>query len=45
MATDKNTSGMDYSEHTKTYDLFINLMKYGTIGSIAVLILMAIFIV
>ena len=42
--TDKPNSAMDYDEHNKTYDLFIGLMQYGTIISIVVLILMAIFL-
>lgn len=35
---------MDYDEHNKTYDLFIALFQYGTIATIVVLILMAIFL-
>lgn len=33
---------MDYDEHNRTYDLFINMVKYGTIAVILLLIFMAI---
>lgn len=29
---------MDYREHEKTYDLFLKLVKYGTIATIAILL-------
>jgi hypothetical protein len=32
---------MDYPEHEKTYHLFIGLLKYCTIGVIAILIILA----
>lgn len=32
---------MDYSEHEKTYTLFINATKYGTLFCVALLIAMA----
>nr|WP_244574618.1 aa3-type cytochrome c oxidase subunit IV [Cohaesibacter sp. ES.047] len=35
---------MDYEEHNKTYDLFMNLVKYGAGGVVLLLILMAIFL-
>ena len=35
---------MDYEEHEKTYDLFVGLFQYGTIACIAVLVLMAVFL-
>ncbi len=35
---------MDYREHERTYDGFISLSKYGTIAVIAILVLMAIFL-
>jgi hypothetical protein len=35
---------MDYSEHEKTYDLFIGLTKWGTISTVVLLVLMAIFL-
>ncbi|ODN68555.1 Bacterial aa3 type cytochrome c oxidase subunit IV [Methylobrevis pamukkalensis] len=38
-------SAMDYAEHEKTYNLFIGLVKWGSIHVIAILILMAIFLV
>lgn len=33
---------MDYEEHNRTYALFINMVKYGTIAVILLLIFMAI---
>jgi hypothetical protein len=33
------------NEHTKIYSGFLGLLKYGTAGTIGVLVLMAIFIV
>lgn len=33
---------MDYEEHERTYSLFIGLIKYGTIFSVACIILLAI---
>ena len=33
---------MDYSEHEKTYQLFLGFVKYGTIGVILIVILLAI---
>ncbi|MEM6463099.1 MAG: aa3-type cytochrome c oxidase subunit IV [Pseudomonadota bacterium] len=29
---------MDYSEHEKTYDMFLALTKYGTLACIAIII-------
>lgn len=40
---DKNNA-MDYAEHEKTYSLFLTLTKYGVIAVVAILILMAIFL-
>ncbi|MBA4783981.1 MAG: aa3-type cytochrome c oxidase subunit IV [Rhizobiales bacterium] len=37
-------SAMDYSEHEKTYALFLTLTKYGIIAVIAILIFMALFL-
>lgn len=37
-------NAMDYPEHEGTYELFISMSKYGTIAVIAILILMAIFL-
>lgn len=34
---------MDYSEHEKTYDIFIAGAKYGSLAIIALLIFMAVF--
>ncbi len=47
MATDQNNdanSAMDYKEHDNTYALFIGMVKYGSIAVIAILILMALFL-
>jgi hypothetical protein len=35
---------MDYAEHEKTYKLFIALTKWGLIFNVAILVLMAIFL-
>jgi len=32
---------MDYGEHQRTYALFVNLAKYGTLGTVATLIALA----
>lgn len=34
-------AAMDYSEHTSTYALFVNIAKWGTLICIALLIAMA----
>ena len=36
--------GMDYPAHEQTYLGFLALTKYGTLATIAVLVLMAIFL-
>ena len=36
--------GMDYAEHEKTYSRFISLVKFGSIGVVFVLIMMAMFL-
>jgi hypothetical protein len=33
---------MDYAEHEKTYQLFLFLLKYGSIGVVAIIILLAV---
>ena len=33
---------MDYAEHEKTYEMFLMLAKYGTLGCIAIIIGMAV---
>jgi hypothetical protein len=38
-------TGNDYAEHEKTYRLFISLVKWSAYGLIALLALMAIFLV
>ena len=35
-------ASMDYAQHEKTYNMFLVLAKWTTIGSAAILILMAI---
>ncbi|MCY6379204.1 aa3-type cytochrome c oxidase subunit IV [Hoeflea prorocentri] len=32
---------MDYAEHEKTYNMFLNLTKYGTLACVVILIAMA----
>lgn len=32
---------MDYEEHERTYQMFLKLMKYAVIGSVTVLIVLA----
>jgi hypothetical protein len=43
--TSQGNENMDYPQHQHTYDLFVGLVKYGSISVIAVLVLMAIFLV
>lgn len=40
----ENESAMDYEAHKATYAAFIQISKWGTVGIIAVLVLMAIFL-
>lgn len=42
--SEETKNAMDYPEHESTYDLFIALSKYGSIAVIAILVLMAIFL-
>jgi hypothetical protein len=35
---------MDYAEHERTYELFTGLVKWGTVCTVIVLILMAFFL-
>ena len=35
-------SDLDFAEHEKTYHLFLGFVKYGVIGVIAIVILLAI---
>jgi hypothetical protein len=32
---------MDYAEHERTYRLFLGLLKYGSVGVVACLVLLA----
>ena len=34
-------AAMDYAEHEKTYNLFVNAAKYGTLFCVALLVAMA----
>jgi hypothetical protein len=43
--TSQGNENMDYAQHQHTYDLFIGLVKYGSISVIVLLILMAVFLV
>lgn len=37
-------NAMDYPEHDSTFELFLTIMKWGTIVTVVILILMAIFL-
>jgi hypothetical protein len=37
-------NAMDYAEHERTYDMFLALTKWSVIGLVAILILMAFFL-
>lgn len=43
--TSNGHEAMDYPEHLRTYDGFIAATKWGTIAVVAILVLMAIFLV
>ena len=43
--TSQGNENMDYAQHQRTYDLFIGLVKYGSLATIGILVLMAIFLV
>jgi hypothetical protein len=38
----ENGAEMDYQAHEKTYEVFLNIFKWGTVGCIALMIAMAI---
>lgn len=40
----EGNENMDYAQHQRTYELFTSLVKYGTLGVVILLILMAIFL-
>jgi hypothetical protein len=42
---ENNDNAMDYAEHEKSYDIFLWLTKWTVILVVAILILMAIFLV
>jgi hypothetical protein len=39
-----SADGMDYPAHEQSYEAFLAMTKYGTIGVIVILVLMAIFL-
>lgn len=39
-----SASDPDYADHVRTFDSFVSLAKYSTIGLVILLILMAIFL-
>jgi len=42
MSEDKKVeSAMDYAEHEKSYALFVNIGKWGSIATVAAIILLA----
>lgn len=43
--SDPATSAMDYASHEKTYEHFLTLTKWSSIVTIAILALMALFLV
>jgi hypothetical protein len=43
--TSQGNKNMDYAAHAQTYDLFIALVKYGTIACVLLLLGMAMFLV
>ncbi len=43
MADDSTQSGMDYSEHDRTYDGFLALTKIGMVHVITIVVALAIF--
>lgn len=42
--TSQGNENMDYAQHQQTYSMFIGLVKYGTASVIAILVLMAMFL-
>lgn len=36
---------MDYAEHERTYRLFTGMAKWGTVGVVVIVVLMAIFLI
>lgn len=41
----EGNKNMDYAQHVQTYDMFIGLVKYGTVSVVIIVALMAIFLV
>ncbi len=39
-----SADGMDYPAHEQSYEAFLAMTKYGTIGVIVILVLMAFFL-
>lgn len=40
----KSNENMDTAQHEQTYDLFIAMLKYGTVACFIILVLMALFL-
>ena len=40
----QGNENMDYAQHQRSYDLFVALVKWGSISVIVTLVLMAIFL-
>lgn len=43
--TSQGNENMDYAQHEQTYNLFISLVKWGTVSCIVILVGMALFLV
>lgn len=43
--TSQGNENMDYAQHQRTYNLFIGLVKWGTISVVVILLLMWMFLV
>ena len=41
----EHENAMDYREHERTFELFMGLVKWGTIGVIVIVALMGVFLV
>jgi hypothetical protein len=41
-AVDMGTTDADFAEHMRTYHLFLNLFKFGLVGVICILIILAV---
>jgi hypothetical protein len=43
--TSQGNKNMDYAAHQQSYDLFVTIIKYGTIACVVILVGMALFLV